>query len=136
MFNTKSILQKTMGVFALSLFLCTTSLQASERIKHFEADKPKTVEAALSQLEAKLAEVHQALAKSDLHRVHEISYSLEASLDRLKEFDAELDKVLVQLEEKVEAIHHGSEDNKLVQVQTNYPQAKRLSGKLKKLFKK
>ena len=121
----------------IALYLAPFSnLMASEGEEHdhYERVKPKTVEAAIIQLEDSLTAVQAALRNSDLHKIHELSYSLEGSVEALQDYADSLQDTLDVLEERIEIIHHASEDDELTKVQANFPAALRLSKKAKKLL--
>lgn len=88
------------------------------RIHHYEVAAPETKDAALTLLEEKMKAADEILAKGgttvmDLESLHELSYSLEAAVDKLrasaptnaqtKEIDA--------LDEAVQAFHSSSENH-------------------------
>jgi len=93
---------------------------ADERPDHFEGKSSPTLEAALASLaeyNPKLAALVEkdTLTPEDLHRVHELTYTLENALEKLASEHARLAEVL-------EAVHVASE--------TNDPETVKRSGRM------
>ncbi len=80
---------------------------AEERPEHFEGKPAETLEQAVanfSEYNAKLAELlaQEKLSPADLHKVHQLTYTLENALARINdEFDG--------LADTLEAVHLASE---------------------------
>ena len=93
------------------------NLGSEERVDHYEAHQPKNKAEALSSLKDRTATVGQilkseALTDSDLERVHEVSYDLEAAVDYLRTHQGDAqEEVLDSLDEAVQAIHYASENH-------------------------
>lgn len=80
------------------------------RAEHYEATKPKNIPAARKQLNQNIEAIGKLLATKDfgpeqLEEIHEVSYSLEAAVDKLGE-KQNIDK----LDEAVQALHFASEN--------------------------
>lgn len=88
-----------------------------DRPEHYLVEIPETEQQALALLEEKLDELQpimarESLSDNDLEAIHEISYSLEASVDRLrKEIPEAHEAALDRLDEAVQAIHYASESH-------------------------
>lgn len=116
------------------LFICITYIIVStgqlyahehhndhgERVQHYQADKPKNIQEALSILNSKSQKVGQILfntqlSANDLEEIHEMSYSLEAAIDYLREtkqYDHSKEETLDKLDEAIQALHYFSENHK------------------------
>jgi hypothetical protein len=103
--------KKTLSVvpaLVLGLAMATGSL-ASERVDHYEAKTPKTLQEAVAyfaEYNGKLAATleQEVLEAADLETIHELTYTLENALARMREDMAELADTL-------EALHLASEDH-------------------------
>lgn len=95
---------------ALAICLATaTASLASDRVQHYEAKSAATLEEAVAhfaEYNAELASVleRKTLEAADLEAVHEITYTLENALERMRQDMAELADTL-------EALHLASEDH-------------------------
>lgn len=92
------------------------SEEEGERVQHYEAPTPETDESAQSLLNQKIGEIGMILAKpsladSDLEKIHEYSYSLEAGVDKLREDHAYPNTLLDPIDEAVQALHYASENH-------------------------
>ena len=104
--STKSL--ALVPALVLGLAAATASL-ASDRVKHYEAKSAATLEEAVAhfvEYNAELAMVleRKTLEAADLEAVHEITYTLENALERMRQDMAELADTL-------EALHLASEDH-------------------------
>ncbi len=100
------------GTFALALGLAmgiaaAAPLSAGERVEHYEAAQAETLEQAVanfSEYNAKLSEVlaQPDLTANDLEAVHELTYTLEDALAKIR-------GDLAGLAETLEALHLASE---------------------------
>lgn len=94
-------------VFTTSILLCMSCLSLAEQIDHFEGKPSPTLKAALTNLaeyNTKLASLIEqgALSSEDLHKVHELTYTLENAIERLG-------KEQLRLSEVLEEVHLASE---------------------------
>lgn len=94
------------------------NIDNEEKIQHYQAEKPKTKEEALSILESKTKAIEMILlntklSSSDLEEIHEMSYWLEASVDYLREGEnnKKQEAALDNLDESVQALHYASENH-------------------------
>ncbi|XVN42834.1 MAG: hypothetical protein RCG15_00520 [Candidatus Rickettsia vulgarisii] len=94
------------------------NIDNEEKVQHYQVEKPKTKEEALSVLTSKSKEIEKILlnknlSSSDLEEIHEMSYSLEASVDYLRENEnnKKQEAALDNLDESVQALHYGSENH-------------------------
>jgi len=93
---------------ALGLAAATASL-ASDRVEHYEAKSAATLEEAVANFAAyndELAAVleRETLEAKDLEAIHEITYTLENALERMRQD-------MTVLAETLEALHLASEDH-------------------------
>lgn len=114
-------------LLALTLFLSTTGIaladehghadEHEERIQHYAAESAETTEDALKLLHTKVAATKAVidngdLDDSDMEAIHEISYSLEAAVDTLRDSQQDEQIELIDaLDEAVQAIHYASENH-------------------------
>lgn len=75
---------------------------ADERPDHFEGEKAATLEEALSHLSSYNAQLEAILAKDELGpedtaRVHELTYTLENALAKIKDEVGDLEEVLEEV---------------------------------------
>lgn len=112
-------------IFVISIIIGIGNLYAhehngdnDEKIRHYQAEKPKTKEEAFSVLKTKSKEIEEKLlnknlSSSDLEEIHESSYWLEAVVDYLREDKDSKDQkvVLDNLDESVQALHYASENH-------------------------
>lgn len=102
-------------VFSLSPLLAhAEETAAEERVVHYAAEKPETKEHALTLLKDKTAEIgkiikSEPLNDSDLEHIHEISYTLEAAIDKIRETD--MNPQTDKIDEAVQALHYASESH-------------------------
>lgn len=97
--------------------------QSIERIQHYTADKPQTDKEALLVLKSKSKAIEAKLLKKklssdDFEEIHEISYWLEAAVDRLKEVKRSnnIEEALDKLDEAVQAVHYSSENHEEIEL--------------------
>lgn len=86
------------------------------RVEHYEAQTIETGEQAMQALEennAKIAEILKAeeLEPRDMEDIHEISYTLEAAVNRLIAEKAGAPEQLEALDEAIQAVHYASENH-------------------------
>lgn len=91
----------------LSLCLCALPALADERPDHYQGRPAETVEQALANLDeynAKLVRILEQpqLSGADLAEIHELTYTLENALERLRKESAKMADIL-------EALHLASE---------------------------
>lgn len=101
--------------------LIATPLYAEENVEHYEAQKIETSEQAIKVLQdnnAKIAVVlkKDTLAGSDLEAIHEISYTLEAAIDKLIAEKSGAPEQLEQIDEAIQAVHYASENHEEAKV--------------------
>ncbi len=109
---------------------------AEERIQHYEAVKPASVEEALKLLTERAAIAEQGLAKNQLEAVHEQSYTLEAAGDMLQDHLKKQQKALDEANEAIQEIHALSEKGDAAGVRKALPRLKKATQTLKTLTQK
>lgn len=93
----------------------------AERIHHYEGDVMENAEAATKALHAKVAEIDEIL-KADklevaqLEHIHEISYTLENAIDKLRAEKAGDEATLDTIDEAIQAVHFASENHEEAKV--------------------
>ncbi len=104
------------GLAAVTLaFPAFSETPAEEPVQHYEA-VIETKEAAFEALKAKTAIIAEILKKegelefTDMESVHEITYTLEASIDKLRAENAADTAKIDALDEAVQALHYASEN--------------------------
>ncbi len=87
-------------------------------IKHYHADKPENTAQALLILQEECKSINNILlnknlSSNNLEKIHEISYSLEASVESLREGQNNNDQEMFidKLDEVVQALHYSSEQH-------------------------
>lgn len=96
---------KTLSILSASLLLAfglSGPAFADERPDHFEGEKAATLEEALSHLSSYNAQLEAILAKDELGpedtaKVHELTYTLENALARIKDEVEDLEEVLEEV---------------------------------------
>lgn len=90
-----------------------------EGVVHYAVEEPEDNAAALALLQHKTEEVGALLANaklndSQLEALHEVTYSLEAAVDKLRESDDTdiRETALDSADEAVQALHYASENHK------------------------
>lgn len=116
-------MKKFLSVVAVSILgaglsmpvFAETSADEAMRAEHYEA-KIETTEEAFKALDEKVEAIANILQQGDeldflaLEKIHEISYTLEAAVDKIRaEEAADITKIDV-LDEAVQAIHYASEE--------------------------
>ncbi len=102
---------------------------AEDRVDHYEAEVIKDADDALKVMNAKLANVDEILKNravtdkdqsASMEEIHQISYTLEAAIDKMiaeKAYDADR---LAAIDEGVQAIHYASENGEADKVSAWY----------------
>ena len=115
--------------FIISLIMTSLlSISVSaERYRHYEFEKPETIEEALTSIEGGMKDVAQLLEKKDagtkeLAKVHELTYLLEVAVERLREEESSVKN----LADAVEELHHASEKGELNKAKQYQQQIARL----------
>ena len=105
-----------LGLATIALaFPAYAETPAEEPVQHYEATI-ETKEAALEALKAETAKIAEILKKegelefTDMESVHEITYTLEASVDKLRAENVVDTTKLDTLDEAVQALHYASEN--------------------------
>lgn len=105
-----------LGLAALAIaFPAYAESPAEERVEHYQA-QIETKEAAFEALTAettKIAEIlktEDELEFTDLEEIHEISYTLEAAIDKLRAEKGAEEAKIDALDEAIQAIHFASEN--------------------------
>lgn len=112
----KSSIHLLLGLFVLSLAFSGAARSDSERPDHFAGKPAHTLEEAVANFSEYNARLAAILAKGelsalDMHQVHELTYTLENALDRIR---AELSV----LSETLETLHVASEHADVARVKT------------------
>lgn len=82
---------------------------AGEKQPHFIVEQPQSYREAQTRLYETLEPVRSAIARGDMGKVHEISYTMEAALARMQ-------ADLAALHEQIEAMHLASERQREAEV--------------------
>lgn len=96
-----------------------TALDSPKRVEHYAAEQPQNETEALAQLAAKTEAVtaiikNGELTDSDLEAIHEVTYSLETAVDKLRETQTEASEAkLDAVDEAVQALHYASENHEM-----------------------
>lgn len=108
-----------------------------EHTDHYEGIKLESAEHAFEVLDEKTAEIAEILKKEggleflDLEGIHEITYTLEASVDKIREDKAAPESKIDTLDEAVQAIHFASEKQKEAKVREWFAKLEPAAGDLK-----
>ena len=92
-----------------------TEQTEEEREEHYDVKAPETTEEAKALLNEKIEAIQAILTQDEeldpveLENIHEISYALEAAVDKLRADQAENPNIDA-MDEAVQALHHGSEN--------------------------
>lgn len=95
------------------------ALDGPERVEHYAAEQPQNETEALAQLAEKTEAVaaimeNDELTDSDLEAIHEVTYSLETAVDKLRETQTEASETkLDAVDEAVQALHYASENHEM-----------------------
>lgn len=95
------------------------ALDSPERVEHYAAVQPQNETEALVQLAEKTNAVaaimaNDELTDSDLEAIHEVTYSLETAVDKLRETQTEASEAkLDAVDEAVQALHYASENHEM-----------------------
>ena len=115
------IMKKISLMFVMLMFVTVFSVAAEEKLSHYDAKNIETSEQAVTALKENSAKI-KALLKSkelkisELEYIHEISYTLEAAIDKLiKEKYTSIER-LEAIDEAIQAVHHASEKHKEARV--------------------
>ena len=106
------------------------------REEHYKAHI-ETADEAFEALDTKTAEIKEILKNEgeldvlDLENIHEISYTLEAAVDRLREDKAANTAKLDVLDEAVQAIHYASENQEEVKTREWFAKLEPAAGDVK-----
>lgn len=106
---------RSLSAAILAFTLASSSLVfADERPDHYQGKAAETLEQAVanfSEYNRKLAEIlaKKELVAADMHKVHELSYTLENALEKIRD---ELD----DLEDVLEEVHEASESADIAEV--------------------
>lgn len=103
------------------IFALSTAVNAEERIKHYEGNKPKDAASALQNMQVDYEKINQiinqpdGLSDGDMEQIHEISYGLEAAYEVLiSQLGVANGLQMQQLEglgQAIEQIHNVSENH-------------------------
>lgn len=105
----------------------------AQRVDHFEAPVPATVAEAATVLDGRLAEMKAFYAAEDWNGVHEMSYHLEAALERLRLDEAVDAAELEAAAATLERVHIASEEADEAVLDADFP---KLEAGLRALAKK
>lgn len=119
---------KIMTLSAMAIFLtfinsakAQEELPQEERVDHYAAAEILNTEQAKATIKISLEEIEKILSAAqlqhpDMERIHEISYALEASVDRLIEEKAAAEGKIDEMNEAVQALHFASENHEEAKV--------------------
>lgn len=112
---------KKLILMSFMLVLTSFSYAHAETIQHYEAKEIKSVEEAntfISQSRAEIDEMlkSQTLSGAQHEQIHEISYTLEAAVDKLIKEKAGSGQALHKLDEAIQAVHFASENHEEAEV--------------------
>lgn len=93
-----------------------------ERIDHYAGQSFSSASAAAQALRKNVGKIKEILSADeitdqDLEFVHEISYSLESAIDKLKDAQAGAPATLDAIDEAVQALHYASENHEQAKTQ-------------------
>lgn len=106
------------SLFAALLCVSAANVQAEERIQHYAVEKPASSAEAITLMTTKVVAIKTVLEKkalddADLEAIHEITYSLEAAVDALREGAKDKEEALDLVDEAVQALHYASENHEV-----------------------
>lgn len=89
------------------LLVCAEALHGDDRIDHFQPLPSATLADAMNNLNSHTAELQQLLQQdrlqpADLHKIHQLSYTLEAAVNRLQVSSAVMAVDIVAMHEASE----------------------------------
>ncbi|MGH1378444.1 MAG: DUF6746 family protein [Alphaproteobacteria bacterium] len=135
---TISVLSAGVSSYSMAKTVVDTKAMSQEaRDAHYKASIA-TSDQAFKALEEKVSEISEILKNEgeleflELESIHEISYTLEAAVDRLRDEKAADIAKLDILDEAVQAIHFASEKQKEAQTREWFAKLKPAAGDIKK----
>lgn len=102
-------------VFPVSIAYADDDVEQIEQVEHYHVDAPADAVAAKNLLDKTVEKIGRILAEdgelgeAKLERIHEASYSLEASVDALRADGSYPNEEIDALDESVQALHFASE---------------------------
>ena len=105
------------------------------RVDHYEAQNLQTTEQAVQTLQdnnAKISKILEAkeLGALELETIHEISYTLEAAIDKLISEKAAATDQLEAIDEAIQAVHYASENHEEAKVREWFAKLEPAAGNL------
>lgn len=129
---TKNILKITLILFSLIFNVNLAKAdEAAQRVIHYSVEKPASTSQSIDIFENSLAKIDTILHKNkiddyDLEEIHEISYSLENSINFLKENkDLRNQKIISRTATYVEKLHLTSENHNLAKTKIWFNKTKK-----------
>ena len=128
---------KLMLIASMTINLIIFSIngaQADDRIKHYEAFKPKNNKQAIEGLQQYSIKINEIIAhdkelnQQDLEAIHELTYGLEASHEFLMQDKDDAKKLglfdIISLGKAIKKLHNVSEDHNIDETLVAYQQLK------------
>lgn len=96
------------------------------RVEHYEGEAIKNSAEAMDKFEVHNAEIATLLEKetlddSDLEKIHEISYTLEAAIDKIREEGKAEEALVDEADEAIQAVHFASEKHEEATIREWFP---------------
>ena len=114
----KKLLLTTVAALAITTTPIYFSYAEEIVSEHYEGEKAETLEQAFELLNTKTTEVGKVLEKKEelefleLEAIHEITYTLEHAIDKVRAEKGASDEKIDATDEAIQAIHHASENQK------------------------
>ena len=115
----------------------SVEVEQEQAVVHYEAIEIESAAHALKILDKGTAEIAEILKQdgelefTDLESIHEITYTLEASVDKIRDEKAAEDAKIDLLDEAVQAIHFASENQKEAEVRSWFAKLETAAGEVK-----
>lgn len=96
--------------------------EAEHDVEHYDGVEITSVDVAFKVLEDKTKEIGDVLENNEelefleLEEIHEVSYSLEAAIDYIRDHEAADEDKIEAVDKAVQAVHHTSEDQDELQL--------------------
>lgn len=109
--------------------------------EHYEAIEIDSTEEAFKVLDEKTAAIGKVLQKEgeleflELEEIHEITYSLEAAIDKIRADKAAEETAIDKVDEAIQAVHYASENQEEEKVRNWFAKLEPATGDLKLILK-
>lgn len=126
------------GLVSAVLYMSSSSEEhdhADDHIEHYQSAEISNKEHALEVLRSNNSKIASILQESELdstalESIHEISYSLEAAIDKLISEKAGDKKILESVDEAIQAVHYASEKHEEARVREWFAKLEPAAGKI------